>query len=263
MMTPSASEMALVVEGLVAGYGGGDVLHDVSLSVPEGAITCVVGPNGAGKSTLLAAISGLMRPRRGTITLRGESLAGKSPREILRMGVVHAPQNHSLFRDMTVRENIELGGYILPNRTVVERRRAHVEEMFPQVAGWAREKAGSLSGGQQRLVEFARCLMLDPALVILDEPSMGLAPKVLKTVLDAVRLMNSQGKTILLVEQNARAGLRLSSHGVVLENGRVRMAGSGREVLEHPEIGALYLGGAVTAVKDAGSENGTGRSATS
>jgi ABC-type branched-subunit amino acid transport system ATPase component len=262
-MTSATSEQVLVVEGLVVGYGGGDVLHDVSLSVPEGAITCVVGPNGAGKSTLLAAISGLMRPRRGTITLRGESLAGKSPRQILRMGVVHVPQNHSLFRDMTVRENIELGGYILPNRTVVERRRAHVEEMFPQVAGWAREKAGSLSGGQQRLVEFARCLMLDPALVILDEPSMGLAPKVLKTVLDAVRLMNSQGKTILLVEQNARAGLRLSSHGVVLENGRVRMAGSGREVLEHPEIGALYLGGAVTAVKDAGSEYGTGRSATS
>jgi branched-chain amino acid transport system ATP-binding protein len=244
-MTPRASEQALVVEGLVSGYGGADVLHDVSFSVPEGAITCVVGPNGAGKSTLLATISGLLRPKRGRITLHGESLAGKSPRQILQLGVVHVPQNHSLFRDMTVRENIELGGYILPNAAAVERRRAQVEEMFPQVAGWAKEKAGSLSGGQQRLVEFARCLMLDPALVILDEPSMGLAPKVLKTVLAAVRLMNAQGKTILLVEQNARAGLRLSSHGVVLENGRVRLAGSGVEVLEHPEIGALYLGGAV------------------
>ena len=118
--------------------------------------------------------------------------------------------------------------------------------MFPQVTGWLGQKAGSLSGGQQRLVEFARCLMLDPQLVVLDEPSMGLAPKVLKSVFDAVRMMNSQGKTILLVEQNARAGLRLSSHGVVLENGLVRLSGTGKEVLEHPEIGALYLGGAVS-----------------
>jgi ABC-type branched-subunit amino acid transport system ATPase component len=114
------------------------------------------------------------------------------------------------------------------------------------VTEWLGKKAGSLSGGQQRLVEFARCLMLDPTLVILDEPSMGLSPKVLKSVFDAVRMMNQQGKTVLLVEQNARAGLRLSSHGVVLENGQVRLAGTGREVLHHPEIGALYLGGAVT-----------------
>jgi ABC-type branched-subunit amino acid transport system ATPase component len=255
---PTPTERTLVIEGLVSGYGGADVLHDVSLTAAEGAITCVVGPNGAGKSTLLATISGLLRPRRGTITLRGEPLAGKSPRQILGMGVVHVPQNHSLFRQMTVRENIDLGGYILKNRAAVERRRKHVEEMFPQVADWAGKKAGSLSGGQQRLVEFARCLMLDPVLVILDEPSMGLAPRVLKTVFDAVRLMNSQGKTILLVEQNARAGLRLSSHGVVMENGRVRMAGTGREVLDHPEIGALYLGGTVKSVT--GSEKGTGPS---
>jgi branched-chain amino acid transport system ATP-binding protein len=153
------------------------------------------------------------------------------------------PQNHSLFREMTVAENIELGGYLLTDRSKVARRRAEVEEMFPAVAGWASQKAGSLSGGQQRLVEFARCLMLDPALVILDEPSVGLAPKVLKTVFDAVRLMNASGKTILLVEQNARAGLALSSHGIVMENGSIRLSGTGREVLEHPEIGALYLGG--------------------
>ena len=162
------------------------------------------------------------------------------------MGVVLVPQNHSLFRDMTVRENIVLGGYILRQRGLADRRLTHVLEMFPQVTDWLGKKAGSLSGGQQRLVEFARCLMLDPTLVILDEPSMGLSPKVLKSVFDAVRLMNSQGKTILLVEQNARAGLRLSTHGVVLENGRVRLSGSGQEVLHHPEIGALYLGGAVT-----------------
>jgi branched-chain amino acid transport system ATP-binding protein len=175
------------------------------------------------------------------------------------MGVVHVLQNHSLFREMTVRENIDLGGYILKNKTLVERRRAQVEEMFPEVAVWARQKAGSLSGGQQRLVEFARCLMLDPALVILDEPSMGLSPRVLKTVLDAIRLMKAQNKTILLVEQNARAGLRLSDYGVVLENGRVRMIGTGREVLENPEIGALYLGGAVTAANDTEHDNRIGR----
>jgi branched-chain amino acid transport system ATP-binding protein len=246
MPGPAGQDAALVIEGLVSGYGGGDVLHDVSLRVPAGGITCVVGPNGAGKSTLLATISGLLRPKRGTIKLHGESLGGKTPRQILDLGLVHVQQNHSLFRDMTVRENVELGGYILRDRALLLRRRVHVEEMFPQVGQWAGQKAGSLSGGQQRLVEFARCLMLDPSLVLLDEPSMGLSPKVLRTVFDAARLMNSQGKTILLVEQNARAGLRLSSRGIVLENGRVRLSGSGREVLEHPEIGALYLGGAVT-----------------
>jgi ABC-type branched-subunit amino acid transport system ATPase component len=234
---------ALVIDGITAGYGGGDVLHDVSLEVVESKITCVVGPNGSGKSTLLATISGLLRPRLGSITYRGEPLVGKSPRQILRSGVVHVPQNHSVFRDMTVRENIELGGYLLRDRSQVVRRRAEIEEMFPAVAGWAAQKAGSLSGGQQRLVEFARCLMLDPELVVLDEPSVGLAPKVLKTVFDAIRLMNAGGKTILLVEQNARAGLRLSDYGVVLENGRVRLAGTGQQVLDHPEIGALYLGG--------------------
>jgi ABC-type branched-subunit amino acid transport system ATPase component len=218
----------------------------VSMQVYEGGITCVVGPNGAGKSTLLAAISGLLNPRLGHVSLRGERLSGKSPRQVLDMGVVLVPQNHSLFREMTVRENIVLGGYILRQRGLADRRLDAVLEMFPQVTEWLGKKAGSLSGGQQRLVEFARCLMLDPSLVILDEPSMGLSPLVLKSVFDAVRLMNKQGKTILLVEQNARAGLRLSTHGVVLENGRVRLAGSGREVLHHPEIGALYLGGAVT-----------------
>jgi branched-chain amino acid transport system ATP-binding protein len=243
--TDTAGPALLAIDGLVAGYGGGDVLHDVSFSVAAGGITCVVGPNGAGKSTLLAAISGLLKPRLGSVRLRGEPITGKSPRQVLQLGIVHVPQQHSLFPDMTVRENIELGGYTIANRSLVARRRDHVEELFPEVAGWAGKKAGSLSGGQQRLVEFARCLMLDPVLVILDEPSMGLSPKVFTSVFDAVRMMNASGKTILLVEQNARAGLRLSTHGVVLENGRVRLAGTGREVLEHPEIGALYLGGTV------------------
>jgi len=218
----------------------------VSFAVPAGGITCVVGPNGAGKSTLLATISGLLRPRLGSIRLRGENLGGKTPRQILAMGVVHVPQRRSLFPQMTIRENVSLGGFMLRDKTVVARRLTSIEEMFPIVAERAGEKAGSLSGGQQRLVEFARCLMLDPTLIILDEPSMGLAPRVLRSVFDAIRLMNQRGKTILLVEQNARAGLRLSTHGIVLENGVVRLSGSGHAVLENPEIGALYLGGAVS-----------------
>jgi ABC-type branched-subunit amino acid transport system ATPase component len=244
--TSTTARSVLKIDDLVAGYGGGDVLRGVSLDVPEGGITCVVGPNGAGKSTLMAAISGLLRPRLGSMVLDGQELAGRSPRQILRLGVVQVPQNHSLFRDMTVRENVELGGYILSDKAMVARRFAAVTDVFPQIAGWAGQKAGSLSGGQQRLVEFARALMLEPRLLLLDEPSMGLAPKILRTVFDAIRQMNAAGTTILLVEQNARSGLRLSTHGVVMENGRVRLSGTGRQVLENPEIGALYLGGAVS-----------------
>jgi branched-chain amino acid transport system ATP-binding protein len=244
--TSTTARSVLKIDDLVAGYGGGDVLRGVSLEVPEGGITCVVGPNGAGKSTLMATISGLLRPRLGSMMLDGQDLAGRSPRQVLQRGVVQVPQNHSLFRDMTVRENVELGGYILSDRALTARRLTAVFEVFPQIAGWAGQKAGSLSGGQQRLVEFARALMLEPRLLMLDEPSMGLAPKILRTVFDAIRQMNAAGSTILLVEQNARAGLRLSTHGVVMENGRVRLSGSGREVLENPEIGALYLGGAVS-----------------
>jgi branched-chain amino acid transport system ATP-binding protein len=235
----------LTMEGVVAGYGGGDVLRGVTFDVPEGEITCVVGPNGAGKSTVMKAISGLLKPRLGTITLRGEKLNGKSPRQILDTGVVQVPQNHSLFKDMTVHENIDLGGYTIKDRAKTRQRVDAVYDLFPQVRGWAPMKAGALSGGQQRLVEFARALMLDPVLILLDEPSMGLSPMVLKSVFAAARQMNANGATVLLVEQNARAGLKLSQHGVVMENGTVRLAGSGREVLEHPEIGELYLGGAV------------------
>jgi branched-chain amino acid transport system ATP-binding protein len=238
------SEPLLAMDGVVAGYGGGDVLRGVTFEVPEGAITCVVGPNGAGKSTVMRVISGLLRPRLGTVTLRGEKLNGKSPRQILDLGVVQVPQNHSLFKDMTVHENIDLGGYTIRDRSQVARRIDAVYDLFPQVRDWAQLKAGALSGGQQRLVEFARALMLDPVLILLDEPSMGLSPIVLKSVFSAAKQMNAGGATVLLVEQNARAGLKLSNHGVVMENGTVRLSGTGREVLEHPEIGDLYLGGA-------------------
>lgn len=240
-----STDAILSVRGVFAGYGGGDVLQGVDFDVIRGGITCIVGPNGAGKSTLLAAISGILKPRAGDIILNGESITSLSPKEILAKGSVLIPQNHSLFRDMTVRENLELGGFILKDRALARKRADEIEGMFPICQSKAKEKAGSLSGGQQRLVEFARALMLDPSLVILDEPSMGLDPKTLHAMFTVVKTMNADGRTVLLVEQNAKAGLRISSHGVVLENGKVRLYGTGTEVLEHPEIGALYLGGSV------------------
>jgi ABC-type branched-subunit amino acid transport system ATPase component len=244
--TSNGAKPMLSIDGVTAGYGGGDILKRVTFDVPEGGITCIVGPNGAGKSTLLSTISGLLRPREGEIRFKDRLISRLTPREILDLGIAQVPQAHSLFPDMTVRENVEMGAFTIKEGRVVRERLAAVEELYPIVRERADEKAGSLSGGQQRLVEFARCLMLDPALIILDEPSMGLDPQIRQIVFDMVATMHSRGKTILLVEQNARAGLKLSSHGVVLENGMVRLTGSGREVLEHPEIGALYLGGAVS-----------------
>src|SRR5579875_376470 len=241
-------EPLLHLHEVCAGYGsGGDILKQVTLAVPRGEITCVVGPNGAGKSTVMKTISGLLRPRQGEVRFAGEVISGLSPKQILARGIAQIPQAHSLFPDMTVQENVEMGAYSITDRNLMRQRLAAVQELYPIVRERAHHKAGSLSGGQQRLVEFARCLMLDPQLIMLDEPSMGLDPHTRTLVFEMVAEMNRQGRTILLVEQNARAGLKLSTHGVVLENGRVRLAGSGHYVLTHPEIGALYLGGAVAA----------------
>jgi branched-chain amino acid transport system ATP-binding protein len=202
-----------------------------------------VGPNGAGKSTILRVISGQVTPRLGTVTFEGKRISGRNPRQILALGIVQVAQSHSLFPDMTVRENVEMGGFLLRDRAEVARRRKEIEELFPIVVDRADDKAGALSGGQQRLVEFARCLMLDPKLVVLDEPSMGLDPKTLKNVLQQVRTMWDAGRTILLVEQNVRAGLSLATRAVVVESGTVRLEGTGEEVVGNPEIAQLYLGG--------------------
>jgi branched-chain amino acid transport system ATP-binding protein len=232
----------LELEGVTAGYGGGDILRGLDLTVEEGSVTCIVGPNGAGKSTILRVISGLLRPRLGSVRLRGASIAGLSPRAVLGRGIVQVPQERSLFPTMTVWENVRMGAYTVHDRRLVERRMEAVCQTFPLVAERRRERAASLSGGQQKIVEFARALMLDPALVILDEPSMGLDPKTRATVFVTIRAMNQAGRTVLLVEQNARSGLRLATHGVVLESGRVRLEGTGTDVLNNPEIGRLYLG---------------------
>jgi ABC-type branched-subunit amino acid transport system ATPase component len=235
--------MLLRLYNVIAGYDGSDVLKGVDLDVEKESITCVVGPNGAGKSTVLRVISGLLKPRLGEISFNGHSIAGMKPRQVLSLGIVQVPQNHSLFRDISVRENVRLGAFMLNDTALVKRRLSEVEELFPVVKERAKDKAGNLSGGQQRLVEFARCLMLDPTLILLDEPSMGLDPKTLKQVFDTITLMHSTGRTILLVEQNVRKGLGISTRGVVMESGQVRLEGTHKEILDNPQIGHLYLGG--------------------
>jgi branched-chain amino acid transport system ATP-binding protein len=232
----------LQLQRVVAGYGGGDILQELDLSVESGSIACIVGPNGAGKSTVLRVVSGLLRPRLGTVRFRGQSIVGLTPRAILKLGIVHVPQERSLFPTMSVWENVRMGAYTVRDQALVERRLQAVCQSFPIVRERRHEVAASLSGGQQKIVEFARALMLDPALVLLDEPSMGLDPKTRSLVLDTIRGMNQAGITVLLVEQNARSGLSLASHGVVLESGRVRLEGDGPAVLANPEIGRLYLG---------------------
>ena len=239
--------MELRLQEIIAGYGGSDVLKGVNLDVQSGSITCIVGPNGAGKSTVLRVVSGLLRPKSGGISFDGRSLAGKSPRQILSMGIVQIQQNHSLFPDISVRENVRMGAFILNDKALVEKRLSQVEELFPIVKERAKERASNLSGGQQRLVEFARSLMLEPSLILLDEPSMGLDPMTLKQVFETIRLMHSEGRTILLVEQNVRAGLGIATQGVVMESGRVLLTGTAAEILGNPQIGRLYLGGTLTA----------------
>jgi ABC-type branched-subunit amino acid transport system ATPase component len=235
--------MLLKLENIYAGYDGSDVLKGVNIEVEQGTTTCIVGPNGAGKSTVLRVLSGLLKPRLGEITFDGKSLLGLTPRQVLARGIVQVPQEHSLFPEMTVRENVRLGAYMLHDNKLVEQRLAGVEELFPTVASLARSRAGSLSGGQQRLVEFARCLMLDPRVILLDEPSMGLDPKTLGQVLGSVAVLQGAGRTILLVEQNARTGLRIADQGIVLEGGRVRLAGKAQEIQDDPAMSNLYLGG--------------------
>ena len=249
---PRMAPPLLALQDITLTFGTVPLLAGAALSVSAGDRVCLVGRNGSGKSTLLKTVSGLVRPRLGQIMFKGENLVGKSAREILNLGVVQVPQNHSLFREMTVEENVALGAFLVKDKKVVASRLANLKEMFPIVAQRANDKAGSLSGGQQRLVEFARCLMLEPDLVVLDEPSMGLDPKTLKVMFQTVKMMNEAGRTVLLVEQNARQALKMSDYGVVLENGHVRLSGTGSEVLNHPEIGALYLGGGAQSTKEGG-----------
>jgi ABC-type branched-subunit amino acid transport system ATPase component len=236
----------LKLTDVFAGYGGGDVLKGVDLEVEKGSLTCIVGPNGAGKSTVLRAVSGLLKPRRGTITYNGQSIVGMSTSHILQLGIVQIAQEHSLFPDMTVRENMELGGQLLRNRKLIAQRLQQIEERFPLVKERAKERASNLSGGQQRQIEIARALMLDPALVLVDEPSMSLDPKTLAQVFETIKEMHNTGTTVLLVEQNVRAGLAIATRAVVMESGRVRMNGPAEQVRDDPEMGQLFFGGSLS-----------------
>ena len=234
--------MRIILKNVVAGYGFGDVLRGLDLEVEAGKITCLIGPNGAGKSTVLRAVSGLIHPRQGSILLGEQEIAGLSPRRLLELGVMHVPQERSLFPLMTVWENLLMGGHIRKKKSDVRRRAEELAERFPLIAERRYERAGSLSGGEQKTVEIARALMLEPKVLLVDEPSIGLAPKARAEVFATLGSLSEGGWTILLVEQNARAGLALSHHGAVLDGGRVALTGRGSQLLSDPRVAELYLG---------------------
>jgi branched-chain amino acid transport system ATP-binding protein len=237
--------MALLrLAGLVAGYGTGPVLRGVDLSVEAAGVTCLIGPNGAGKSTVLRVVSGLLRPTAGSVEFDGRDLGRLDPRERLELGIVHVPQERSLFPAMTVWDNLLMGGHVLRDRPLVRRRAEAIAERFDLVRERRDERAGALSGGQQKLVEIARALMLEPKLILMDEPTMGLDPKARHLMFEMVAQLNDEGRTVLLVEQNARAGLAIAHHGAVLDNGLVALTGPGKTLLDDPRVAELYLGGA-------------------
>ena len=233
----------LVLENVVASYiPGVEILGGVNLHVDEGEIVCLVGPNGAGKSTVLRTISGFLRPSQGSITFMGKSIGGMPPEQILKFGIAHVPQGHSVFPKMTVHENLLMGAFTVKDKAIIAQRLEKVYELFPFLKERRKDKAGNLSGGQQKVLEIGRALMLEPPLMILDEPSLGLAPKIMDTLFETVRKLNKTGLTILMVEQNARQGLNSSHRGYVLELGKEKFEGTAKELLDSPEIAKLYLG---------------------
>jgi branched-chain amino acid transport system ATP-binding protein len=235
-------DAGLQLRGIVAGYGQGDILRGLDLDVPAGEITCLIGPNGSGKSTVLRVISGLLAPQAGKVSLAGDDVTGWSPRALLTRGLAHVPQERGLFPAMSVWDNVLMGGYINADQRAVARRAAEIADRFPIVARRRHELAGSLSGGEQKTVEIARTMMVDPPVLCFDEPSAGLEPRARSIIFATLAELSSDGRTILLVEQNARSGLGIAHNGAILDAGTVRLAAPAAELLDSPDVGRLYLG---------------------
>ncbi len=235
--------LLLKAEALHAGYGKLEILHGVSLDVRVGELVSVIGPNGAGKSTAFKAIVGLLRPKSGRVLFDGQEITGLPPYEVLRLGLAYVPQGRIVFPQMTVLENLEMGAYIEKDRARVRAALERVCAVFPVLAARRRQKAGTMSGGEQQMVAIGRALMTTPRLILLDEPSLGLSPKFVTLIFDKLAEMKREGYTMIVVEQNAAKALAVADRGYVLELGQNRFEGSGQALLNDPEVKRLYLGG--------------------
>ena len=231
----------LTVENLVVSYGAIQAVKGISFEIRPGEIVSLIGANGAGKTTTLAAISGLL-PSRGEVRLRGESLARIAPHDLVTHGLVHSPEGRGIFSNLTVDENLRLGAYRRPDRAGYRAELDHCFELFPRLKERFRALAGTLSGGEQQMLSISRALLAKPTLLMLDEPSLGLAPLVVQQIFQILVRLNKEGMTILLVEQNARLALKISHRAYVLETGRITVSGEGRTLLADPQIQASYLG---------------------
>jgi branched-chain amino acid transport system ATP-binding protein len=232
----------LEISDLVAGYGKSEVLHGVNMQVGAGEIVTMVGANGAGKSTTLRSIFGLTDIRAGAIRFKGQNLVGLRPHSVVTLGLALVPQERSVFPSLTVQENLEIGGYTMDRDTLRERTE-RIFERFPRLKERYRQKAGTLSGGERQMLAIGRGLMTSPDLLMLDEPSLGLAPLVVEVVFEQIQLIHASGTAVLLVEQNARRALSIAERAYVLELGRIRHQGSGQQLLDDPEVQRAYLGG--------------------
>ena len=233
----------LRAEALTAGYGKMPILHEVSLIIAPGELVAVIGPNGAGKSTAFKVIVGFLKPTQGRVLFDGDDITGRRPDQVLRRGLAYVPQGRIVFPQMTVLENLEMGGYIERNPARIREALERVYSLFPILAERRRQKAGTMSGGEQQMVAIGRALMTTPKLVLLDEPSLGLSPKYVSLIFEKLVEMKRAGYTLMLVEQNAAKALSVADRAYVLELGRNRFEGSGRSLLADPEVKRLYLGG--------------------
>jgi branched-chain amino acid transport system ATP-binding protein len=241
------ADSLLVLEEVVAGYGGLTVLNGTSLEAKRGAITTVIGPNGAGKSTVFKTVFGLLPVRSGKVLFDGRDVTNLGPRRLLELGISYVPQGRNIFPELSVRHNLELGATAAAPGVDVAARIESVMNRFPVLRERARAQASTLSGGQQKLLEIARSLLLDPKLMLIDEPSIGLSPILVKETFAILQDLRAKGMSILMVEQNAKRALEISDYGVVIELGRTRMAGDARAILADPKVGQLFLGGSLAA----------------